>query len=266
RRPNIVLSGTDSDGTVVSIQGRVRIDRDGDVASLSGRIMGYVTSDGERKVNAGTGTAAISVVTQHSDPISALITQGAGAGSVGIQLNHPVNRLRLDDLATLRAGQLGFWFNLQVATAPGPMIGLRFAPEGIYDTDLFPGVDVEHVDITVMPYQPPYAGTGTWVECDLTSASGRCTYYGNDPTDQTAFSWEEEGGVYTLADVEALINAEAAMLAGNDDASEWVLTTVYIVLYEAGVRTCYVDDITVGGVLYTLEPNSYYSGFKATIQ
>ena len=73
-RPTIVLGGTDSDGTVTSIQGRVRVDRDGDVVSISGRNMTYVTSDGERKVNAGTGTAAISTVAYHSEPISTLIT------------------------------------------------------------------------------------------------------------------------------------------------------------------------------------------------
>lgn len=265
-RPTIVLGGTDSDGTVVSIQARVVINRDDEVTAIRGRMQAYVTSDGERKVNAGTGTVAISTVAYHSEPISALITQGAGAGSVGIQLNHPVNRLKLRNLANLRSGQLGFWFNLQVGETEGPYIGLRFAPAGTNDTDLFPAVDVGHVDITIMPYQAPYVGTGTWVECDLTSASGRCVYYGNDPTDETAFSWEEEGGNYTLADMEALINAEAAMTAGEDSASNWVLTTAYIVLYEGGVRTCYVDDITIGGQLYTLEPNSYYTNLKAVKQ
>jgi len=264
--PTIVLAGTDSDGTVTSIQGKVKADATGlAAASISGRIMTYVTSDGERKTNAGTGTAVISAAAYHSEPLSALITQGAGAGSVGIQLNHPVNRLTLRNLATLKAGQLGFWFNLESAKTPGPYIGLRFAPAGTADTDLFPAVDVGHVDITVMPYQS-LTGAGAWVECDLTSASGRAIYYGNDPTDETAFSWEEEAGNYTLADMEALINAETAMTAGGDNASDWVLTTVYIVLYEAGVKTCYVDDITAGGQVYTLEPNSYFSNFKATIQ
>jgi len=265
RRSTIVLGGTDSDGTVTAIQGRVITNRDGDVVSLKGRMMTYVTSDGERKVNAGTGTAAISVAAYHSEPLSTLITQGAGAGSVGIQLNNIMSRFKLSQLATLRSGQIGFWFNLQESEVEGPYIGLRFVPAGVTETDLFPADPVGHVDVTVMPYQG-YTGTGDWVECDLTSASGRVVYYGNDPTDGTAFSWEEEGGNYTLADVEALINAETAMTVGGDNASRWMLSTIYIVLYEGGVRTCYIDDITVDGQLYTLEPNSYYAGFRAIMQ
>jgi len=41
---------------------------------------------------------------------------------------------------------------------------------------------------------------------------------------------------------------------------------VDIELWEGGARTCYIDDVTIGGQLYTLEPNSYYTRFKATIQ
>ena len=262
--PAIALGGTDSDGTVVAIQGRVIPDRAVPTvaASISGRIMGYVTSDGSRIVYDGNGSAAISAA-YHSEPLSTLITAGTEGGAIGLQFNRPVNKLKLRNLANLTSGQLSFWFNLQSSKTPGPYFGLRFAPAGETETGLFEAVS--HVDITVMPYQA-YTGTGEWEECDLTPASGRCIYYGNDSTDQTAFSWEEEGGVYTLADMEALINAEAAMIAGEDSASDWVLTAIYIVLNEAGARTCYVDDVTIGGRVYTLEPNSYLSSFRVEKQ
>ena len=56
------------------------------------------------------------------------------------------------------------------------------------------------------------------------------------------------------------------MIAGGDDCGDWVLTMVDIELWEGGARTCYVDDVTIGGQLYTGEPNSYYARLKAVIQ
>lgn len=262
-RPTIVLSGTDSDGTVVMLQGRIRTDRDGDVVSFNGRMMGYVTSTGSRFEDSADGTSEISVVTQNSGAISTLLTAGTLANPEALVFHAPVNRMRLRDLTSLRSGLLGFYFNLELAAGPGPQMMLRFAPAGSETQSYYGGGTSGLVDITVMPYQAPYVGTGAWVECDLTSASGIAIYYGNDPTDFTSF-----GGtpVATLADVEALINAEAAMVAGGDNASNWVLTMVGVELWEGGARTCYVDDVTIGGVLYALEPNSYYTGFKAVLQ
>jgi len=259
-RPTIVLGGTDSDGTVVSIQARVAINRDGDVTALRGRMQTYVTSDGSRWDDSADGTSEISTASYHSEPISCLLNGGTDANPKAIIFHHPVNRLKLRNLSSLRTGQLGFWFNLESGKTPGPEIMLRFAPVGSTTRTYYGGGTSGLVDITIMPYQAPYAGTGSWLECDLASADATIIYYGNDPTDYTSF-----GGtpISDIADVEAAINAEAAMTADNDSASNWVLTMVSVELWEAGARTCYIDDVTIGGQLYTLEPNSYYTRFKA---
>jgi len=262
-RPNIVLGGTDSDGTVVSVQARVVIDRDDDVTGIRGRMQAYVTSDGSRWEDSADGTSAISTVAYHSEPQSTLLTGGTLANPEALIFWDPVNRLKLSNLATLRADQLGFWFNLQVGVGPGPEVMLRFEPEGQARVPYYTGGTQAVVDIMVMPFQAPYVGTGTWLECDLSTADATIIYYGNDPTDFTSF-----GGtpIASLALVEAAIDAEVAMTAGGDDCGDWVLTMVDIELWEGGARTCYVDDVTIGGQLYTGEPNAYYTNFKATIQ
>jgi len=264
-RPTIVLGGTDSDGTVISIQGRVATDRDGDTNSLRGRMQAYVTSDGSRWDDC-LGTSEISTVSYHSEPLSTLLT----ANDVGpvVQLFHnPVNRLKLRNLTSLKTDQLGFWFNLELAAGPGPQMLLRFAPPnstGSVNQSYWGGAGTAYVDITVMPYQAPYVGTGGWLECDLaTTTTTTCIYYGNDPTDFTAFGGDPVASLELLEDS---IDAEAAMIADGDTCGDWVLTMVSVELWEAGARTCYVDDVTIGGQLYTLEPNSYYACLKAVIQ
>jgi hypothetical protein len=265
-RPTIVLGGTDSDGTVTAIQGRVLTNRAGEVVSLSGRIMSYVTQDGSRWEDSADGTTEISAAAYHSEPLSCLLTGGTLANPETILFHNPVSRMRLSQLSNLRSDQLGFWFNLQDTKSPGPEIMLRFAPyergEPTVQT-YYGGGTSGLVDITIMPYQAPYTGDGTWVECDLAVDAATIIYYGNDPTDYTAF-----GGtpVASLAEVEAAINAEAAMTAGEDSASNWMLTMVSVELWEGGARTCYIDDVTIGGMTYTLEPNSYYAGFRAVLQ
>lgn len=255
-KPSITLTGTDSVGTQVSIIGRVTKDAAGTATGISGKIQGYVTSDGEKGTDSGgSSTSASSVVAANSGTYSALLTKGTGsASSTYVQLKNPANRIKVSQLDTLTAGRLGFYFNLENAKTPGPQFELRFT-SGTY------GV----LEITVMPYQAPYTGDGTWVECDLTSASTRAVYYGNDPTDGTAFNWETEAGNYTLAEIEALVNAETAMTDGSDSCSNWLLTRVRIELWEAGARTCYVDDIDVGGTVYTLEPAAFSGTFRARI-
>lgn len=264
-RPTIVLGGTDSDGTVAAIQGRVITNRAGDVVSISGRMMNYVTSDGARWDDSADGTSEISTAAYHSEPLSCLLTGGTLANPEALLFHNPVSRMRLSQLSNLRSDQLGFWFNLQNTKTPGPEIMLRFAPyeRGAATVQSYYGGGTSGlVDITVMPYQG-LTGDGTWVECDLAEDAATIIYYGNDPTDYTSF-----GGtpVASLADVEAAINAEAAMTAGEDSASNWRLTMASVELWEGGARTCYIDDVTIGGMTYSLEPNSYYTGFRAIMQ
>jgi hypothetical protein len=147
---------------------------------------------------------------------------------------------------------------MQDTKANGPAIGLRFAPVGVTGTGLF--TSVSHVDITLDPYYG-VTGDGEWHQCVITKNTTRLYYYGNDPTDQTGF-----GGSYVsdqLWQAEGLINAESAMTAGNDSASNWVLTAVYIVLETAGARTCYIDNVQIGTTTYTLEPYKIAGAFNA---
>jgi len=225
-----------------------------------------VTSDGSRWDDSADGTAEISTADYHSEPLSCLINGGTDANPKTLLFHQPYSRMKLRNLSNLKTGQLGFWFNLENGKTPGPQMMLRFAPRvrnEVSNQSYWGGAGTAYVDITVMPYQAPYTGTGSWAECDLASDDATIIYYGNDPTDYTSF-----GGtpVSDIADVEAAINAEAAMTADGDNASNWVLTMVSVELWEAGARTCYVDDVTIGGNVYNLEPNSYYSGFKAVIQ
>ena len=260
-KPNIYLYGTDSDGSFVHINGKV-LSRSGTVTGISGRITGLITSDGSRWDDSADGTSEISVAAYYSEPLSCLINGGTDANPKTILFHKPATRLKLKQLTTLKAGQLGFWFNLENAKGPGPQMMLRFAPADSTTQTYYGGGTSGLVDISIMPYQG-YTGTGNWVECSLTKDSGIAIYYGNDPTDYTSF-----GGtpITTIAELEAAINAETAMVAGGDSASDWVLTMVSVELWEAGDRDLYVDDVTIGGTKYTLEPNSYNSSFRATKQ
>ena len=260
-KPTIVLSGTDSDGTNVVVEAKVTSNSAGEVTSLKGRIMGYVTSDGYRFEDSADGTTAISVVTQYSGAISILLTAGTLASPETILFHRPVNKMKLKDLDTLATGKLGFRFNLQDTKSPGPQMMLRFAPAGSTDQAYWAAGTEGGVDITLMPYQAPYTGDGTWKQCSITKDTISCVYYGLDPTDYTAF--DGGGAGVKLSEIEALINAEAAMTAGGDSCSEWVLTMVDVELWEGGARTCYVDDVLIDGKTYTMEPNSYYNAFKA---
>lgn len=264
--PWISLSGNDGNDTYLSINGRVR-SQGGTVTGISnGTITSYIISDGYKWDASDTGTAATytGANSYGGAGYSCLLTAGAGAGAEVLQLNHPINSFRLSQMDTLAAGTNGisFYFNLQDTKGPGPQIGLRFAPVGVLGTDLFSSVS--HVDITIASYQSPYVGDGTWTKCSITKDSAICFYYGNDPTDQTSFDGGTSGENYTLAEIEAAVNAEAAMTAGGDSCSNWVLTAIYIDLYEAGARTCYVDEVQVGRYTYTLEPAEFSGAFKAT--
>lgn len=253
-RPSIALTGTDSVGTTLSIVGKITKNHAGEVTGISGKIQGFVTSDGEKGTDSGGSSAsASSVVQANSGTYSALLTKGTGsASSTYVQLRNPANRIKVSQLDTLTAGKLGFYY--YASAAPGPQLELRFT-SGTY------GV----LDVTLMPAQGANCATGAWTAVNATSTSTRAIYYGNDPTDGTAFSWEEEAGNYTLGEIEALVNAETAMTAGDDSCSNWLLTRVRLELWEAGSRTCYIDDINVGGTVYTLEPATYSGTFRAKI-
>ena len=264
-RPYIVLHGTDSDGQFCTLYCRVRVDRNDNVTRLYGRITGYTTSAGTRWVN-GTGTSTVSTAQAYSGVLSTLLTGAADSGPVALIFHKPYNNLKLKYLDTLAASSNGLSFYYYASQASiGPQVGLRFAPKGSTGADnmgFWGEGTTTYVDVMVMPLQLG-AVTTTWTKYTITSDSGVCVYYGTDGTDYTSY-----GGtpITTLGEVEAAINAEAAMLAGSDTCGEWVLVMVTIDIYEVGVRTVYIDDVQIGRYIYTLEPSEFSSSFAAKPQ
>ena len=263
--PWISLTGDDGTDTYLSITGRVQ-SNGGVVKGISGgMITGYIISDGYKWELSDTGTAATYTGANAYGGIGycTLLTAGAGAGAECVQFNHPVNTFKLSQLKTLTAGTngLSFYYKLENATGPGPYMGLRFAPVGVTGTGLFSSIS--HVDITIGELYSA-TGDGTWQKYTVTKDSARIYYYGNAPDDQASFAHPGDY-VATLDLVEDLINAEPEMLNGTAaSASNWVLTAIYIDLYEAGIRTCYIDNVQISKYTYTLEPSAFSCAFKAT--
>ena len=266
-RPYIVLHGTDSDGQFCTLYCRIRSDSEGAVTRLYGKINGYETSAGARYAS-GTGAATMSTAQAYSGVMSALLTGDATSSVVAQIFHEPRNTLTLGRMDTLVSSSNGLSFYYYASQAAvGPQVMLRFAPKGSTgadNMDYWGGATTSYVDITVMPLQLG-AVTSAWTKYTLTSDSGVCAYYGNDPTDFSAFNGEAEGA-YTLGEIEALINAETAMTAGSDTCGSWVLVMVAVEIYEVGVRTVYIDDVQIGRYIYTLEPAEFSGGFRAKPQ
>ena len=184
---------------------------------------------------------------------SAFLDKNAGdAGSTYVQFvpDAGVTLADLDDIAA--ASEWSFWHWSEAVFGQYAQLELQFTMPG-YDSTTGWG----HVDVTLMPLQN-MIGAGDWVkQTVLATDKPAWVYYGNDPTDGTAFDNApgSDAGVADLTGIEALINAEGAMTAGSDTASAWELTRVRIELWEAGDRSCYIDDITIDGERYDLEPD-----------
>jgi hypothetical protein len=262
-RPSIVLKSTSSAvDTFITINGRVSSSRGG--TRISGRITGYIASEGYKWDLSDTGTAATYTGAEAygGSGYCTLLTAGAGAGAECIQLNFPDNKFKLSDMTDLAASTrdgISFYYKLESGKANGPYIGLRFSPWWNTVTDLF--ASVPHVDVTIGELYSA-TGDGEWTKYTVTSASTRIYYYGNDPVNFTSFG---HPGDYlaTLDLAEDSINTNAAMTAHGANASDWVLTAVYIDLYEAGERTCYIDNVQIGRYTYTLEPLQIDTSFRA---
>lgn len=248
-RPYLTLTGTAGDVTV-QMTGRVRVNGAVPV-SISGRIDGYGShSQGTLGDDPVGGAATWSGVATHEGSRAALLTQAAAPGSTYVQFTPPTG-ITLGQMSVITAADWGLWFNLQDSTNGGPQVELRFAAPTNVNPD-----GAGHVDVTLMT---PTTGTGLWVNRTFTGAFP-CMYYGNDPWDGTAFDSAAPG---TLANAEVEINSEAAMTANGSIASNWVLTRVRVELWEAGARTCYVDDVEIDGVSYSFEPVIFAGGFSA---
>ncbi len=253
-RPYIELVGSDTQ-TFLTLNGKVRMSTSGNtttVTGISGTVQGFAKSSGGTLGDDPAGAAATwSTASSHTGTTSALLTQAAAAGSTYVQWT-PQRRIYLRDLATMSEAEWGLWYALQDTKEGGPQLELRFtAPDNINPDG------VGHVDVTLLT---PTTGDGEWTHRTYNSTFP-AMYYGNDPYDGTAFS---DDTPETIATIEDSINAEEAMLAGDGySASDWELTRVRVEVWEAGARTCYIDDVMIDGRVNSFEPVMFTGTFSA---
>jgi hypothetical protein len=155
----------------------------------------------------------------------------------------PTSGTTLSDLEAL-TNEWSFWYwSVDASPYWGPQLELRF---GEPDSTRF-------VDITVMAAQAEFARPAEqWVQITLADALENVGYWSPDP------------GIFDDGDNQALSTAVAAVLADEAIDGDWELDRVEVQLYENDpARTFYVDDITIDGTLYELEPifldAEYYS-------
>ena len=159
---------------------------------------------------------------------------GSGnAGSTHLQITPPTGIT----LATFTTGITNYAFrhSLQAITANWIQMEFRFED---------PNSD-GWVELTAVPQQTTL---GVGVYAQETLADNTQSGYGGVGEGGTSFfNW-------TLADLslqEAAIDLEGAVT----DASDWVLERVRLELWEAEPeRTCYIGEVTIAGVDYTIEP------------
>jgi hypothetical protein len=246
-KPYISLKGTDSKGITITVNGKVTAVGE-TIKKISGRIDGFITSEGENGAGwGGGGTGVFSLAQANSGSYSSKLD--ATSALQYVEFTNPKNTMKLSDTEALVAGKLSFYYYL--SATPGPQIGLRFTSAN----------GIGHVDVTVMLQSA--ASIGAWTKYDVTSASTRCVFYGNDDTDGTGFAWNEVS-VLTLADCLDLITAKnTSTTTCVTNPATWKLTDVLIDLYEVSARTCYVDNVKIGSYTYTLEPITISGGFTA---
>jgi len=187
------------------------------------------------------------------DAVPAMGLPAAGLGNYSVKLSKngtngpttyvefiPVAGTTLSELEAL-TNDWSFWYHLQTegVSPAGPQLELKFTS----------GTDF--VDITIMAAQATYATEDTWEEVVLADDLISVGYFGS----VVEF---DAGAGQTLAD------AIDKVLTEDPDSADWELTRVRVELYEAEpARDCYIDDVTIDGVTYELEPifldAEYYS-------
>jgi len=245
-KPRLSLGGVNAN-VIMTIKGTYNIT----TAKIAGDLQGWSThSQGSLGDDPVAAAATWSTVENHSGSVSALLTQAAAAGSTYVEFTPPAG-IHVHDLDTITAAKYGLWFNLQDGKSGGPQLELRFTAPTNVNPD-----GVGHVDVTLLT---PTTGTGLWVNRTY-GQTFDAMYYGNDPWDGTAF---DGGAPAALSTIEAAINAETAMTDNSSNASNWTLSRVRIEIWDAGARTCYVDDVMINGTLYNFEPMQFYGSFSA---
>jgi len=188
------------------------------------------------------GTAAFSAAQHHSGAYSAeLVKGGTGSdGSTYVQFVPNTGTTFAAFQAAITAGtpKYSFFHRETAITTNWAQFELRFEDPN----------STGWLEVTAVGLQN-YLGTTGWLEETLGGATpagyggwGEAGITGN------FFNW---GPLTLLGGIEASVNAQANV----DSASDWLLERVKVELYEAAtVRTEYIDDVTIAGTTYALEP------------
>ena len=189
-----------------------------------------------------TGTATWSPVQEHSGCYSVKLDKDAAAtiGSVYVQFV-PVAGKTLDGLDDIIADEWSFWYYLE--KLPGPHMELLFE-----DPD-----STGYAEVTIMALQAT-TNLGGWFKLDVLPTTSRVAAYGLADDEATGFTVGDPTPVLNLGEIEAAINGATGM---SDTCANWELTRVRMELWEAGTdtaRSCYIDDVTIDGDLYDVEP------------
>jgi len=107
------------------------------------------------------------------------------------------------------------------------------------------------VDVTTTA--PVIAGTDVWAVRTFAGAVDTCYYGGWSELDGSFSNWVPQVITGVAADVALKAPNQTLVTA----VATWVLTRVRLELWETATeRQCYVDDIVIDGVTYTLEPGA----------
>ncbi len=198
----------------------------------------------------GADTAEWSTTEEHPDPetltvmgaYSALLDKDAGTvGPTYVQFIPPAGTTfgDLQDAITAAAPKWSFWHFLEsTGVTNGPQFELRFEDPN----------SVGWLEVTAVGLQGT-TGTDAWVEETLAGAT-LAGYGGIGEAGVSFFKWAP---LTALSGIEAAVNAETPVTS----ASDWVLERVRVELWEAHDHSCYIDDITLDGERYDLEPCYY---------
>ena len=169
----------------------------------------------------GDSTATWSTTREYSGDYSALLDFDGAHLYVDFV---PAAGTTGDDFEAAAAADFGFWYYQETESGFGPQLELKFE-----DPD-----STDYKDITFMLQSN--TTLGAWTQVTLASTFGEIG--------------EWNGTTYTPRATVAA--AQTAM-----DGSDFVLTKVRVELYHdpAPDRICYIDDVTIAGVTYNLEPS-----------
>jgi len=200
------------------------------------------------KLDHATGaTSTWDATAFHLGEYSVKLVQATTAGSTHVEfaLDGTITLADLDDITTT-SPKWSFWSKSADLTAGdlAPQLELRFTAPTNTDPD-----GAGHVDVTLMP-----ASTDTaWVERKVVPTTP-AVFMGNNLVGGTAFG---DATHYTLSQVVALIEAADTT---TTTTGTWKLTRVRVELYNASSQTACVDDVTIDGTTYGLEPITAVTG------